>query len=124
MRPRKKVISWEKGGGIGIGIFTRQHTSGCVLLLVTFKFSPRKKFLLPRGKSGSAEKKCSHLLRKRLLDVGIRGNMWRVIKNLYDVVESSVLVEDGVVPGGGRETRMHPLPHPLRDLYRWYSESY
>lgn len=28
----------------------------------------------------------------RLLDVGIRGKMWRVLKNLYDVVESSVLV--------------------------------
>ena len=29
---------------------------------------------------------------KRLLDVGIRGKMWRVLKNLYDVVESCVLV--------------------------------
>ena len=29
---------------------------------------------------------------KRLLDVGIRGKLWRVLKNLYDVVESCVLV--------------------------------
>ena len=29
---------------------------------------------------------------KRLLDVGIRGKLWRVLKNLYDIVESSVLV--------------------------------
>lgn len=29
---------------------------------------------------------------KRLLDVGIQGKMWRVIKNVYDVVESCVLV--------------------------------
>jgi hypothetical protein len=29
---------------------------------------------------------------KRLIDVGIRGKMWRVLKNLYDVVESCVLV--------------------------------
>ena len=29
---------------------------------------------------------------KRLIDVGIRGKMWRVLKNLYDIVQSSVLV--------------------------------
>src|SRR3569623_1319083 len=29
---------------------------------------------------------------KRLLDVGIRGKVWRVLKNLYEVVESCVLV--------------------------------
>jgi hypothetical protein len=29
---------------------------------------------------------------KRLLDVGIRGKLWRVLKNLYEVVESCVLV--------------------------------
>src|SRR3569833_3563097 len=29
---------------------------------------------------------------KRLLDVGIRGKMWRVLKNGYDVEESCVLV--------------------------------
>lgn len=29
---------------------------------------------------------------KRLLDVGIRGKFWRVLKNLYDVVQSCVLV--------------------------------
>jgi hypothetical protein len=29
---------------------------------------------------------------KRLIDVGIRGKMWRVLKNIYDVVESCVIV--------------------------------
>ena len=29
---------------------------------------------------------------KRLLDVGIRGKLWRVLRNLYGVVESCVLV--------------------------------
>ena len=29
---------------------------------------------------------------KRMLDVGIKGKLWRIIKQLYDVVESSVLV--------------------------------
>ena len=29
---------------------------------------------------------------KRLIEVGLRGKMWRVLRNLYDVVESSVLV--------------------------------
>ena len=29
---------------------------------------------------------------KRLIDVGLRGKLWRVLRNLYDVVESSVLV--------------------------------
>ena len=29
---------------------------------------------------------------KRLIEVGLRGKMWRVLKNLCDVVESSVLV--------------------------------
>ena len=29
---------------------------------------------------------------KRLIEVGIRGKMWRVLKNLYDIVESCVLV--------------------------------
>jgi hypothetical protein len=29
---------------------------------------------------------------KRLIEVGLRGKMWRVLRNLYEVVESSVLV--------------------------------
>ena len=29
---------------------------------------------------------------KRLIEVGIRGKMWRVLKNVYDIVESCVLV--------------------------------
>src|SRR3569623_161352 len=29
---------------------------------------------------------------KRLLDVGIRGKLWRVLRNLYEIVESCVLV--------------------------------
>jgi hypothetical protein len=29
---------------------------------------------------------------KRLIDVGIRGKMWRILKNIYDVVESCVIV--------------------------------
>ena len=44
---------------------------------------------------------------KRLLDVGIRGNMWRVIRNLYDVVESSVLV-------GQRRTEWFPVEAGVR----------
>ena len=29
---------------------------------------------------------------KRLLDIGVNGNMWRVIRNMYEVVESTVIV--------------------------------
>ncbi len=44
---------------------------------------------------------------KRLIDVGIRGKMWRVIKNLYDVVESSVLV-------GQQRTEWFPVEAGVR----------
>jgi hypothetical protein len=44
---------------------------------------------------------------KRLIDVGFRGNMWRVIKNLYDVVESSVLV-------GQQRTEWFPVEAGVR----------
>ena len=37
---------------------------------------------------------CRDSLWKSLLDVGIRGKMSRVIKNLYEVVESSVIVNE------------------------------
>ena len=44
---------------------------------------------------------------KRLIDVGLRGKMWRVIKNLYDVVESSVLV-------GHQRTEWFPVEAGVR----------
>jgi hypothetical protein len=44
---------------------------------------------------------------KRLIDVGLRGKMWRVIKNLYDVVESSVLV-------GQQKTEWFPVEAGVR----------
>ena len=35
---------------------------------------------------------CRDGMWKRLLEVGIGGKMWRVLKNIYDKVESCVLV--------------------------------
>jgi hypothetical protein len=44
---------------------------------------------------------------KRLIEVGLRGKMWRVLRNLYDVVESSVLV-------GHRRTEWFPVEGGVR----------
>lgn len=60
---------------------------------------------------------------KRLLDVGIKGKFWRILKNLYEVVESCVLVgkhrtEWFAVEAGVRQGCILS-PHPLCHLYRW-----
>ena len=31
---------------------------------------------------------------KRLLDIGVNGKMWRVIRNIYEVVENTVILGD------------------------------
>ena len=31
---------------------------------------------------------------KRLLDIGVNGKMWRVIRNIYEVVQSTVIIDD------------------------------
>jgi len=47
---------------------------------------------------------------KRLIDVGLRGKLWRVLRNLYDVVESSVLV-------GHRRTEWFQVEAGVRDAF-------
>ena len=60
---------------------------------------------------------------KRMLDVGINGKIWRVIRQLYEVVESCVLV--GNQQTGwfsvdvGSKTRLQYVTNSLRDIYRW-----
>ena len=63
---------------------------------------------------------------KRLIDVGLRGKMWRVLRNLYEIVESCVLVghqrtEWFQVEAGVRQGCI--LPHLVRDFHRWVGES-
>jgi len=60
---------------------------------------------------------------KRMLDVGIKGKLWRIIRQIYEVVES-VSREPAVRMVWGRcwpTPRMQFVTNSIRYIYRWYS---
>src|SRR5690606_42025528 len=55
---------------------------------------------------------------KRLLDIGVNGKMWRVIRNMYEVVESAVIMGEELTDFARSETRLYTIAAALSDLWK------
>ena len=53
---------------------------------------------------------------KRLLDIGVNGKMWRVIRNIYEVVQSTVIIDDELRGGVGSQTGLYLISVTLSHL--------